>query len=112
MEVQKQKQFDYLLGKLQEEAGEVVVEISKAKCFGLYEKYSPEHPTNLQRFINEVKDLVSIATIIQDLYDIDFGVEITDEEYFNNKKEKLMFYSDLSEQLGLLEGDNAQNRSV
>lgn len=107
MEVQKQKQLDYLLGKLQEEAGEIVVEVNKAKCFGLYEKHSPEHPTNLQRFVNEVKDLVSIVSIIGDLYDIDFGVEITDEEYFNYKKEKLMFYSDLSERLGLLENGDA-----
>ncbi|UZV41261.1 hypothetical protein vBVpaMR16F_195 [Vibrio phage vB_VpaM_R16F] len=111
MEVQKQKQLDYLLGKLQEEAGEIVVEVSKAKCFGLYEKYSPEHPTNLQRFVNEVKDLVSIASIIGDLYDIDFGVKITEEEYFNYKKEKLMFYSDLSEHLGLLEDDNGSKDS-
>ncbi|UUW39771.1 hypothetical protein VP14_084 [Vibrio phage VPMCC14] len=111
MEVQKQKQLDYLLGKLQEEAGEIVVEVSKAKCFGLYEKYTVNHPTNMQRFVDEVKDLVSIATVINDLYGIDFGVEITDEEYFNNKKEKLMFYSDLSERLGLLEDDNGSKDS-
>lgn len=103
IEVQRRKHFDSLLGQLQEGAGELVTEISKAKRFGLHEKYTPEHPTNLQRVINEVKDLVSIANIIQEVYDIDFGVEILDDEYLSMKKEKVIFYEELSERLGLLE---------
>ena len=103
IDVQKRKHFDSLLGQLQEEAGELVTEISKAKRFGLYEQYTPEHPTNLDRVINEVKDLVSTAVIIQNYYNIDFCVDILDDEYLSMKKEKVIFYEDLSYTLGLLD---------
>lgn len=88
IDVQKRKHFDSLLGQLQEEAGELVTEISKAKRFGLYEQYTPEHATNVQRVINEVKDLISIVEILQEGYNIDFGVELLDKLYLSEKKEK------------------------
>lgn len=103
VEVQKQKHLDHLLGLLTEEGCEIGVEVSKVRRFGLYEQYTQEHPTNIQRVVNEVKDLVSVALIIQECYGIDFGVEILDEEYFSNKKEKIMFYENLSSRLGLLD---------
>lgn len=103
MDVQKQKHLDHLLGLLQEEAGEIITEISKVKRFGMYEQYTPKHPTNIQRVINEVKDLISIVELLQVSYDINFGVTILDEDHYNNKKEKVLYYEDVSSRLGLLD---------
>lgn len=103
MDVSPRKELDYLLGLLQEEAGEVVCETSKALRFGLYERYSPEYPTNMERIQTEVKDLLTVATILEDLYGFDFGINKPDKEHENTKREKIAFYDDLSRHLGLLE---------
>jgi len=103
IEVQKQSDLNHLLGLLAEEGCEIGIEVSKAKRFGLYEQYTPEHPTNIERVINEVKDVVSIALFIQESYGIDFGVGILDKEHFAKKREKVIFYEDLSRKFGLLE---------
>lgn len=99
-EVSPRKRLDYLLGLLQEEAAEIVQETSKTLRFGMYEQYTPEHPTNIQRVINEVKDLLTITEIIHQEFGIDF---VCDEEYFNTKSMKIEKYSNLSRELGLLE---------
>lgn len=103
LDVNKRSEFDYLLGLLQEESSEIVQEISKTLRFGMYEQYTPQHPTNIERVVNEVKDLATIVKIIQDKYDIDFGIQVCDEEYFNTKSAKIEKYMNLSKELGLLE---------
>lgn len=103
MDVSSRKELDYLLGLLQEEASEIITETSKALRFGLHERYSPEYPTNMERVQNEVKDLLTIAEIMEDKYGFDFGVNIPDRNHGDMKREKLVFYSGLSKHLGLLE---------
>ena len=103
MDVSSRKELDYLLGLLQEEGSEIITETSKALRFGLHERYSPEHPTNMERIQNEVKDLLTIAKILEDLYGFNFGITNPDNEHEDMKREKLVYYSDLSKRLGLLE---------
>lgn len=112
LEVQKRNHFDSLLGQLQEEAGELITEISKAKRFGLYEKFTEDSPTNIERVINEVKDIASILSMIEDNYGVNFGVELKDKKYLDMKKSKVVFHEDISEKLGLLDKDGVVKNNL
>lgn len=93
----------YLLTKLMEECAEVSQRASKQIQFGKLEIQNGQNLTNGQRLHDELVDLLVIAEMLQEEFEIP---EFTDTAEFDRayvtKKIKMQKYLDLSKQLGML----------
>ncbi len=103
MEVCKQNELCFYLGLLQEEAAEVIQIVNKNKRFGLTEQYPQDIYNNKERMEHEMKDLITVAKILEDQFDMDFGIGIKDEDYEKNKTHKINKYKEYTIGLGFLE---------
>jgi NTP pyrophosphatase (non-canonical NTP hydrolase) len=90
----------FLLLKLAEECAEVAQRCSKQIQFGKHEVQNGQALTNGERLKNEIKDLMVLVTMLEEIK------EIPEIDNFSqahiNKRIKLQKYLDLSTQLGML----------
>lgn len=90
-------QIEEALGILQEECGEVIVEASKVKRFGLEGQYN-DGPTNQERLEKEVGDVLALVDILVEQGVISkLGLAISIEEKKKKLKQWSTIYGDPSE---------------
>lgn len=66
----------YLLSKIAEEAAEVAQMAAKTQQFGLQERYTITHDTNVERLKQELTDLLTVVGMLQTETRFDFGVHV------------------------------------
>ena len=61
----REAQVNFLLGKLQEEAAEVIQAVSKIRRFGEQNKHPDRDTTNKQELVNELEDFLAILAALE-----------------------------------------------
>lgn len=61
----REAQVNFLLGKLQEEAAEVIQAVSKIRRFGEQSKHPDRDTTNKQELVNELEDFLAILAALE-----------------------------------------------
>ena len=61
----REAQVNFLLGKLQEEAAEVIQAVSKIRRFGEQNKHPERDTTNKQELVNELEDFLAILAALE-----------------------------------------------
>jgi len=61
----REAQVNFLLGKLQEEAAEVIQAVSKIRRFGESNKHPDRDTTNKQELVNELEDFLAILAALE-----------------------------------------------
>lgn len=94
-----------LLTTLSEEAGEVVLQTSKALRFGLHDGYPNSNTTNAQDIVNEIEQLNAMYEMLVKKGSLP---KLTDEEKIAirmKKKERVKEFQKYSRNLGKLTGE-------
>lgn len=97
------KNWQYLLLKLSEECNEVGQMASKNMHFGTEETQTGGVQTNRERLHAEINDLLAIVELLNEEEGFDFT---PDPVSIALKKEKVKFYREYSQSLGLVENGN------
>ena len=94
----------YLLGKVAEEAAEVIVRANKAARFGLTEVQPGQPHDNRERLRDELEDLLVAVQLLQDLRLLPVICPYWDKHAARDTKiAKVLKYYDYSVQLGMVE---------
>lgn len=102
----------YLLAKLMEEAGEIVLAASKSLTFGIDEIKPGQDLTNKTRLKSEIEDLIIIIYLLKEngidlditKFNCDCAIDpsiYVDSDTFYKKKEKVEKYMNYSKELGV-----------
>lgn len=102
MEVCKQNELSFYLGLLQEEAAEVIQIVNKNKRFGLNDHHPEESWTNKDRLQMKMKDLITVASILERDFGFDLGISKKDKDFEMRKEAKINKFKNYTKSLGLL----------
>lgn len=83
----REAQVNFLLGKLQEEAAEVIQAVSKIRRFGETSKHPERTTTNKQELVNELEDFLAILAALEYVKYLDL---VPHQPNILNKTHKLM----------------------
>lgn len=86
-----------LLCKLAEEATEIAKDALKAQQFGLNSYHPETNLTNIEYITNELNDLFAILEMLNEYGSFEY---VPCQKAINDKKEKVLHYMKLSQQLG------------